>query len=128
MYRLLGYLNAALFIIITSPYWLRRLNQWILHNAGVMKLIKPLRKMHKPLAALLIVSAAAHGYLALGTLRLHTGTLVFSVLLATGVLGLAFYKKKRPSLFKWHKGMALAAGILIMLHILVPGALYYIFG
>ncbi|MEL7603419.1 MAG: hypothetical protein AAGU77_09720 [Bacillota bacterium] len=130
MYRILGYLNAALFVLITSPYWLRRVNQWALHirSAGFMKLLKLLRAMHKPLAALLLISAAVHGYLALGSLRPHTGSLVFLVLLVTGSLGLASYKKKKPSLFKWHKGMALVVAALIALHILAPGALYYIFG
>lgn len=130
MYRLLGYLNAALFVIITSPYWLRRVNQLVMHirGAGFTKLLKLLRSMHKPLAVLFIISAVIHGYLALGALRLHTGSLVFLALLATGALGLAFYKKKKPSLFKWHKGMALAVAVLIALHLIAPGALYYVFG
>ena len=129
MYRILGYLNVTLFIVVTSPYWLRRLNQWMLHirGADIQKVLKPLRSLHKPLAACLAVLAAIHGYLALGAPRLHTGSIVWIAVLLTAGLGYAFYKKKTPSLFKWHKGMALTVALLIALHLIAPGALYYLF-
>ena len=28
MYKILGYINLALVVIITAPYWLRTLNKW----------------------------------------------------------------------------------------------------
>ena len=129
MYRILGYLNVVLFIVVTSPYWLRRLNQWVLHvrNADMQRLIKPLRSLHKPLAACLAVIAAIHGYLALGSLRLHTGSIVWIAVLVTAGLGFSFYKKKKPNLFKWHKGMALTVALLIALHLIAPNILYYLF-
>ena len=95
MYRILGYLNVTLFIVVTSPYWLRRLNQWMLHirGADIQKVLKPLRSLHKPLAACLAVLAAIHGYLALGAPRLHTGSIVWMLFFSRRGLAMLFIKE-----------------------------------
>lgn len=67
------------------------------------------------------------GYLALGALRLHTGSAVWVMILVTVILGASFYKTKKAVFFKWHKRAALTAVILALVHLLFPNALYYIF-
>jgi len=130
MYHILGIVSVVLFITVTSPYWLRRLNQWFFHQKGgaLMKWIKGLRVIHKPLGILLALMALFHGYLALGSLRLHTGSITWIMLLITVILGGWFYRKKKAAIFAWHKRAALTAAILMLIHLLIPNALYYIFG
>lgn len=127
MYQILGIVNIALLAVITSPYWLRRLNQW-LHKPALSKLIKTMRVVHKPLGICLLLLSLVHGYLALGALRLHTGTVVGAMILITVVLGGTFYFRKKPALFAWHKRAALLVILLTVVHLVVPSAFYYIFG
>lgn len=129
LYSILGILNVVLLIVITSPYWLRRVGQWFFPKKKIVsaKLMKTLRALHKPFGICLLLITLAHGYLALGALRLHTGTLVGIMVLITVVLGGMFYKKKKAVLFKWHKRAALLTVLLTLLHLFIPNALYYIF-
>ncbi len=130
MYKMLGILNVVLIIIIVLPYCLRRLGQRFFPQKKIAstKLMKLLRSVHKPLGICLLLITLIHGYLALGSLRMHTGTLVGIIVLATVVLGILFYRKKRAVLLKWHKRAALLMVLLTLLHLFAPSALYYIFG
>ena len=92
MYKILGIINVALILVITSPYWLRRLGKRFFPKRKIAstKLMKVLRSVHKPFGVCLLLITLIHGYLALGALRLHTGTLAGIMVLATVVLGLLF--------------------------------------
>lgn len=129
MYKILGIINVLLIIVITSPYWLRRLGQQFFPKRKIAstKLIKILRAVHKPFGFCLLLITLIHGYLALGAFRLHTGTLVGIMVLATVVLGVLFYRKKKAVFFKWHKRAALLMVLLTLLHLFLPNAIYYIF-
>ncbi len=129
MYRLLGYINIALIVIITSPWWLRYLGKWFFPDKKIMSsmLVKILRVVHKILGVVFLGITVIHGYLALGALRLHTGTVTGTMLLITVSLGALFYWTKKRALFKWHKIAALITALLVILHVFVPSALYYIF-
>lgn len=128
MYKILGIVNVVLLAVMTSPFWLRVLNDRLFHIKGeaLGKGIKVLRKIHKPLGALIIVIAMIHGYLALGTIRLHTGLLVLVAILVTASLGGSFYLFKKRNLFLWHRRMVLIVILLLLLHLFFPSALYYI--
>ena len=82
--------------------------------------------IHKPLGAALLVIAATHGYMALRSIQLHTGSLAWLSFVVTASLGIAFYIRKKPPLFKWHKRAALFSVLLVLLHLFFPGALYYL--
>jgi len=129
LYKILGIINVLLIIVITSPYWLRRLGQRFFPKRKIAstKLIKVLRAVHKPFGLCLLLITLIHGYLALGAFRLHTGTLVGIMVLVTVVLGLLFYRKKKAVFFKWHKRAALLMVLLTLLHLFFPNAIYYIF-
>lgn len=128
MYQILGWLNVAMLVTITSPYWVRRLGQWFFpgKRAAIARRIKPLRALHKPLGIALAVLALIHGYMALGALRLHTGSLVWVLVLVTATVGVLFYRNKKAPLFRWHKRLALATILLLLVHLVFPHALYYI--
>lgn len=123
MYAILGWFNVILFVTILLPFLLRKANQHLFmnKNKALSLLLKKLRKVHKPLGLLLIFSAAIHGYLALGTLRLHTGTLLFTSILITATFGGAFYRLKKRRLFFFHRLMVIFSAFLLLLHLLFPG-------
>lgn len=130
LYQILGIINVVLLLVITSPYWLRRLCQLFLPKKKLAstRLMKALRAVHKPLGVCLLLITLAHGYLALGTPRPHTGTLAGILVLATVVLGILLFRKKKVVFFKWHKRAALLTALLTLLHLLLPNALSYLFG
>ena len=101
MYAFLGWLNIGLIAVMTAPYWLRFLNTHTLRLKGGWygKLIKALRAVHRPLGVVVLIIAIYHGYLALGSLRLHTGTIAGVLLLITATLGGAFFLLKKKALF-----------------------------
>lgn len=127
MYKFLGFVNIVLVVVIVSPYLLRKLNQWFFHtkSASFTKTQKVLRTVHKPAAALLLISIAVHGWLALGALRLHTGTVAGIFFLLTAVLGLLFYLMHKANLLKWHRTLALVAVITAIIHLVAPSLFYY---
>lgn len=129
MYRILGWLNVGLILVMTAPYWLRFLNSHTLRLKGgaYAKTIKVLRAIHKPLGGLILLIALVHGYLAWGTLRLHTGTLVWLSVLITASIGLLFFLTKKRVLFAWHKRAVLLVIAVLSIHLLFPNAIYYLF-
>ena len=131
MYKILGFINVALVVIITSPFWLRTLNKWTIKTKDkrFLDTIKFLRKLHKPLGITLAVIIVWHAYLALGgTFRLHTGLLAYIGFLLTVTVGGIYYKKKGKTLFKVHKTLALVSVSLVLIHLIWPNAIWQIFG
>ena len=130
MYKILGYINLALVVIITAPYWLRTLNKWTIKTKDrrFLDTIKFLRKLHKPLGVVLAVIIAWHAIEALGSIRLHTGLLAYISFLLTVIVGGVYYKKKGKLLFKVHKTLALVSVALVLIHLIWPNAVWQIFG
>ncbi|MFO7888679.1 MAG: hypothetical protein R6U59_10245 [Eubacteriales bacterium] len=128
MYSILGWLNVLILGVLISPYILNLLNKHIFKpkNNNIRNIIKFLRKLHKPLGLTLAVVALIHGYLALGTFRLHTGSFLYFSIIITGVLGGSFYKLKKKILFAWHKKFAFISLIALIVHLLYPNAIYYL--
>jgi hypothetical protein len=128
MYSILGWLNVVILGILVTPYILKYLNKNILksNSNGIRNTIKFLRRLHKPLGLTLAVVALIHGYLALGRLRLHTGSLLYLSIIITAVLGGSFYRLKKKILFTWHKRFALISIIILLIHLFYPNALYYL--
>lgn len=128
MYSLLGWFNAIALVLLTAAWWFPRLNRSVIKlKPSIMSPInKSLRRLHKPLGLALAVAAPVHGYLALGSFRLHTGSLLYISLLLTAGAGGTYYKTKSKNIFKLHKMLALTTVLLLLLHLLAPGALFYL--
>lgn len=128
-YALLGWISVIVFGVVLAPYILSWLNRKYLKtkNKSFLTILKFLRKIHKPLGIALIVLGIVHGFMALGSLRLHTGTLFYISIVITGILGGFFHKLKKREFFLWHKRIAAVAVALFLLHYFVPGAMYYLF-
>lgn len=129
MFRVLGWFNVFLLTVMTAPYWLRFLNSHTLHLKGGAygKTIKVLRAVHKPVGAAILLIAVLHGYLALGALRIHTGSILWTAVFLTAALGASFYLSKKRPLFQWHKRLAATAVTLLLIHLLFPSAVYTLF-
>jgi len=128
MYGILGILSVYLFIIVMLPYLLRQINRLFFQgkNRVITKWRMRIRKLHKPAGFGLAALSLIHGYLALGTIRLHTGTLAWATSIAAVILGVLFSVKKKAVYLVWHRRAALLAILFVALHLLLPGALYYI--
>lgn len=128
MYEVLGITSSVLFAIVMMPFLLRHYNRIFYKgkNSMITSWRKRFRKIHKPAGFGLAVIALIHGYLALGSIRLHTGTLAWIVSIAAVIPGVLFSIKKKAVFLVWHRRIALLAILFIALHLLVPGALYYI--
>ena len=127
-YSTAGWLSLILIGILICPYVLNLLNKKIFKtkNPNYKKVIKFLKKLHKPLGVAIVILGVVHGYMALGGFRLHTGTLLYVSILITGALGGAFYRLKKKPLFVWHKRMAAVSVMLFLVHFFFPSALYYL--
>ncbi len=130
MYRILGWINIALVSVMILPFILTFINIKILHtkNSKFQNFIKLLRRLHKYLGAVLLIFAGVHGYLALGALRFHTGTILGIIVIITATFGITFkYVRKKP-LFLFHKIFAALLITLLIVHLIIPSAVFYIFG
>ena len=130
LYAVLGWINIALVSLMLLPYFMRLLNQHVLKKKGgaYVKLNKLLRKAHRYIGGALILSILFHGWMALGALRLHTGTLAGSLALAAAAFGSIFALAKKKWAFKTHKALAFAFTAFVIVHLVAPSAMYYIFG
>lgn len=128
MFSFLGWLNVVLLGIIILPYILVFFNKKFIKtkNPSFRAFLKFLRKLHKPLGLLLLSLALIHGYLALGRIALHTGSLLYLAIFITALLGSSFYKLKKKPLFTWHKRMAFIVILLLILHKFYPSALWHL--
>lgn len=128
MYAILGILSLIFLIGAVMPYLVRSINRRLFKgkNKFLIQCGKWLRKIHKPFGTGMVVVAMIHGYMAMGALRLHTGTLAWFMCVVTAILGVLFYKKKKAVYFVWHKRAALCTVILTAVHLFFPGALYYL--
>ena len=128
--QVLGWISIILTVIVTAPYWLRKLNGWTVktRDKRFLNLIKFLRKLHKPLGVALVAISLWHGLMALGRLRLHTGLIAHVSFVITALLGISFWLLKDKRAFKGHKVMALVSVLLVLVHIFWRGAVYQLFG
>ena len=129
MYAVIGRFNIIILMIMTAPFWMRFLNNRIFHKKSgpYVNAIKSFKKIHKPLGVIFLTLGLIHGYLALGTFRIHSGSLLWVSLLITALLGGVFYKTKKKSVFIWHKRMVLFTVMMLLLHLLAPDYISQLF-
>lgn len=123
MYKILGWINVGIMVVMVTPFMLVHLNQCFLKtkNETYLGIIKFLRPLHRWLAALLIVLALVHGYLALETLQFDSGVWLLVVILVAASLGAAALKLKKKQLFISHEVLATLVFLLLALHLFFAG-------
>ena len=117
---ILGYLNLALMVCLLSPFLLRRLNRHVFQskNQQLGKTASVFARAHPFLGPLLLLSATAHGYLALGIIMVHTGTVLGSAILLQNILGISFKLSGKPALLKVHRPLGLLSVLFLLAHLL----------
>ena len=128
MYIILGWVNVALVAVQLLPFIVRRLNKYFIKSSALTKQINKYRVLHRILGGLLLVGTIIHGVLALGVLRLHTGTLLGAAAVLTVLIGAAFLVFKKKWLLALHRISALLVILMVLVHLIFPYAVYYIFG
>jgi predicted ferric reductase len=130
MIRFLGWLNISLLVIMVLPFLLRQFHMRVRRFRGKWypKLMKVLRKVHKPLGIAIVLLALLHGLLVFGGFRLHTGTLEWFAIVLVAAFGATFYFTKKKAFLVWHRYLIVLLLAMVLLHQIFPGALYYLFG
>ncbi len=130
MYVVLGWINVGLVSLMILPVAMQNINRYLLKKkkGTFVDIAKFFRKAHRYIGIALLVSIVAHGYLALGALRLHTGTVLGALFLAAAIFGVTFIVTKKKWAFKTHKALTIAFTVFMLVHLIVPSAIYYIFG
>ncbi|MBN2880379.1 MAG: hypothetical protein JXN65_12205 [Clostridia bacterium] len=118
MYPVLGWINVGIVVILLIPFVI--LKGVKNKDSFLFKLKKFLSKFHRPLGALLVVSAVVHGYLALHKIALHTGTLVAVAALITMFVGGMFISMKKKPILTLHKVLGMVLVVLLVVHLVVP--------
>ena len=128
MYKILGWINAILLVLILVQFFLNYTNRKFIKtdNKTFKKIQKLFKVIHKPLGGVLAVLGPIHGYMALGGFRLHTGSLLYLSLVITAILGGSFYRLRKKAFFLWHKRIAALTVVLLMVHIFFPDAIWYL--
>lgn len=128
-FRFFGNLNLALLIIVMLPYALNFLNRKFFKtkNENYRNAVKWARAIHKPAGVLLLIFGLVHGYMVFRSVRFHTGTVLYVLIIVQGILGGALYRKKSKTLFKAHRVTAFVVSALFLLHWLAPNALSRLF-
>lgn len=120
-YEVLGWISAWILAIQLAPFVIRMLLKYkVPYSDQLKKLRMVLRKVHKPLGLMLLFIPAVHGFMALGTFRLHTGSLVGMAAAVAVLSGISFHYLKKKALLTWHRGLGITAGFFLMVHLLMP--------
>ena len=120
MVIILGFINALLLTLLLSPFLLRKINKLIFQNKNkaLKKSAALLSKMHMYFAYILLATALTHGYMALGTIRLHSGYLLWLLVLVQVIWGNLIKKMKKPYMLKVHRAIGLSSVLLLIFHLL----------
>ncbi|WP_425538691.1 hypothetical protein [Microaceticoccus formicicus] len=124
MYSIFGWISAGILGILLLPFILLRLNKYIFKtkSKAFFNSIIVLRRLHKPLGVLFLAAALYHGYLILGRITLHTGTVLYSILILTAVFGGGYYRTKNSNFLKLHRLFAASALVMFLVHFFYPYA------
>lgn len=114
----LGWINLALITAMGLIYPLR-MRYLATKDKTLLALYQKMRIIHPVTGGLVIAVGLIHGYLSLGTLRLHTGLLIVFVLAAMGVIALSGPRTKllRRNWRIIHRYMGILLWSSVLLHI-----------
>jgi Ni,Fe-hydrogenase I cytochrome b subunit len=113
MVGFLGWFNVVLAASALLLFFLRRINKYFYQykHPGLRKTATIISKFHPYIGFTLLFTSLIHGYMALGTVRLHTGSIAWLLLfflMLTATLG----RKYKPK--HWIKGHRILAGLFVL--------------
>lgn len=116
-----AWISVGLAFVLTIIWLLRIINKNIYYNKNnfLTKLNKILRKYHKSIGIILIITSLIHGYFSSRTiLSINHGTILFSISLLLAATYM--FKKELKNLkgwMNWHRVLTIAFIIFLVLHI-----------
>ena len=113
-------MNATFLILLLSPFILRRINKYFYNNKNklISKILVYLSKFHRYFAIILSITAFIHGYLALGTIKLHTGYILWVLVLIQAIIGNLAKIFKKPYLFNIHRAVGVSSLVFLLAHLI----------
>ena len=114
----LGWINIALITVMGLIYPLR-MTYLKKKDKRLLAIYQKMRIIHPLTGGMIIVLGLIHGYMSLGTIRLHTGLLIVIVLIIMGAIALLGPRTKmlKRSWRVVHRYMGLALWSSILLHL-----------
>ncbi|WP_026477166.1 hypothetical protein [Alkaliphilus transvaalensis] len=116
MVDVMGWLNLLLILIMASISPLKKLGT---KNIKARKCYQKMRAIHPIMGILIIIIGLLHGYLALGTIKLHTGSLIVINLVLLALIAIIGPKVKQLRR-RWrdiHKGLGFLLVVFLILHL-----------
>lgn len=117
----IGWLNVVLLSISLLPFLLRRYRKYILKKPSkkLNAVLKPLSKIHPFIGITLMITGFLHGYMALGTIRLHTGYITWFLVLLLFAIRMWGNLSKNRYWLVLHRAVAFLLVFSLLLHIFV---------
>ena len=118
MVEVLGWVNIGLIILMGTIYPIKKI--YIRSKSQrLLNVYRKVRLLHPILGLIVVTIGLIHGYLALGTLRLHTGSLLLTAII---VMGCVTSFGRRQIIFKknWimiHRNLVPILFVLIIIHV-----------
>ena len=88
----LGWLNIGLIALMFALFPIKR-SYLKYRKSSYLKVYRKVRVFHPLLGLIIIIIGLVHGFLALGTIKLHTGTLVLISIITMGLISTLGRKK-----------------------------------
>lgn len=117
-----GWVSVGLLGLLASVFILRKINQWFFHyNKKLNKVGQFLGRIHPYAAMLLLITGGIHGYLmTYGHFMMHTGTILFFLIVFSGLLAVLGKKLKFKRWMKIHLIMACLILAALFVHLFSP--------
>ncbi|SHE29365.1 hypothetical protein [Alkalibacter saccharofermentans] len=117
--RILAYINVILLILLASSFILRRIKKYtsIETGPGYNKALKIMGKLHPYLGISLILSGIVHGYMAIRTVRLNTGYILWGLIVVMGLIRVYGAVTKNKNWVKVHRVIDILVFIALLFHV-----------
>ena len=118
-WQILGWLNVILVVLMGSIYPVK---EKMKTNKKLIPLYRKMRIIHPVVGVLMILVGLIHGTMALGQIRLHSGSLILLALIAMALTALAGQKIKafRKGWRKVHRTLGVLVFLLVLAHLIFP--------
>lgn len=122
--ELTGILNGSILLLMISGYFMRIINKRFGKLYPILgKILKITKKIHRPLGMLFLIVAPVHGFLALGRITLHTGSLLYLGILLMFFIYILGQAKVLKKWILFHRFCAILVVGLFLLHYFWPWAI-----
>lgn len=118
----LGWLNLVIFLLMGTIYPIKKRMEKKRDQKSI-QVYRKARVIHPILGSFIILIGFVHGYMQLGRLRLHTGTLLIGYLLLMGLVAILgprirFLRKRWRVI---HRSMGIPLVLLLLVHLFYNG-------